>query len=246
MANTQNWVDALKNLGVYVPYTRRPTDQVYSEIKDMGLNTVVWETFYGEEVKDITRIKAFVEKNKPCLFIFDPLSTVGLKKDFLFGVTDIRDIEKWISLNDDNLKHYSFLITTQIFNPGDGFVGTVISDGSGRMIIETLHKPDVCNQRELSQPKDIIAPYLDHATIDGSDVAIDKGFLRRADIKRIFDTYFEKKGYFEFVYGRQLGKDAIYTTGHECGGLFSFPSEIHVHEFITSKNRILGRLIMDQ
>jgi hypothetical protein len=244
MANTQDWVDALGARGVYIPYTRRPTSEVYSQIKSLGLETVLWETYYGEEVRDTAKIHSFIQKNKPCLFIFDPTSRNGLKKDFLFGVTNPEEVEKWIRMHYSQLKHYSFLITTQIFNPGNGFVGTAITDGNGRMFIETLHKPGVCNQRELSQPKENISQYLDHACIDGDDVAITKGFLRKSDITRIHDTYFGQKGYFEFVYGRQLGRDTIYTTGHEYGGLFTFPSDLHTLEFVNTRNRLLGRLIM--
>lgn len=247
MANTQNLVNAQRPAGIIVPYIRESTTEVCASIKDSGLDTVVWEMYRGNDVKMDTvqtKMREFIQQNKPCLFIFDPITKNGHVKDFLFGVNDFSRVENWIRMHCFELKHYSFLITTQIYNPGDGFVGNVITDGDGRMLVKTMHKPGICDQRELSQSKENITPWLDHASIDGFDVAVRRGLLRRADIVRIFETYRPHRGYFEFIYGRQLEKNGIYTTGRERGEMFSFPTELHTSEFNTTSYRILGRLIM--
>ena len=113
MANTREWTDASKSIGYNFSYIKKPTTEVYSAIKSLGLDTVVWESYYGDEVRDVSRIRSFINKYKPCLFIYDPISLdSGLKKDFIFGVRNPEEVEKWIHLHYSQLKHYSFLMTT--------------------------------------------------------------------------------------------------------------------------------------
>jgi len=232
MANWYSWAKAVERI-VGVPAGElRNTAAIYSRIKNSGLATVSWlelsDINKSNKAKVIRAISDFVKANKPCLFIFDPKHD-GLKKGFLFGVNDHSEIKAWMDDHQDELGKYSFLVTSQITNPGDGFVGSVFSDGKGRLFGESLHKPGICNQRELSQPKEDLTKFSDEFLIEDFELMSKKGiFLVYSDIQRLEELYSHRKGYFEFVKGEQHGKKGIFTVGFEpFNGLIRYPLELH-------------------
>lgn len=238
-----NWMAALSSINIKLHHLQRTTPEVYLRIRDLGLETVVWEQFdiYEDNKKEVLKlIKQFIEKNNPCLFIYDPRRN-GLKKDFLFDVRTFNEVYEWILENERNLSDYSYLITSQITNPGNGFVGNVLSDGHGRLICETLHRPGVCNQRELSQPKENsedVSRYLDMLVADEFKLeSTERGFVPLNVARNIIRLYGDKTGYFEFVKGVHLGSDGIYTIGFENCGFFSFPEEIFINCLFGFGNR---------
>jgi hypothetical protein len=232
MANINDWMQGMSKLGNKSQVIEiKPTTEIYSEIKNMGLKTVEWKQYSADELLAAiaSEVKEFVEKYNPCLFIFDP-QVDAVKKGYLFGVKDVKEITAWIDANKENLYNYSYLITTLISNHGSGFVGSVHSNGKGKLICETLHSPGVCNQRELSQPTKDQTPFINELFIDETDGeiwAVSNVWLSKKDILDIKNAYMHHVGYFEFVKGSQYGKIGLYTTGHEEGGLFNFHEELH-------------------
>ncbi|GEM_PF-1095701 len=232
MASTKAWVDALNKI-LPVQYPDFKTTQVYSQIKKLGLTAVEWieleipistEQHISIFLKET---KNFLEANKPCLFIFDPKDS-SVRKGFFVDVTDTSIIEQWLLENKQDLSKYYYLITSQIVNNGHAIIGSVFSDGKGKLFCETLHLPAGSSHRLLSQPKTDISKNLDHFTADNFELETAKAkFLSLGDIRQIINEYSDKKGYFEFVKGSHLGKTEIVTTGFEDSLLFVFPTAIH-------------------
>ncbi len=226
MAGTDVWGEAMSRI-TKIDSKKKNTIETYSSIRDKGLYTVFWENYKYEKLLDsIEKIRDFINKNKPCLFIYNP-TVPGVSKDFLFGVTDISEVKEWIRDNSENLDKYYYLITSQITNPGDGFVGSVYSDGKGKIFCETLHQEGICNHRILSHGKcdstEVSSFYVENFEL----LSREGKFLAFENIKDIFSVYWDKKGYFEFVNGIQSGRRGIYTTGfEELRGMFDFPEEI--------------------
>ena len=102
-----------------------------------------------------------------------------------------------------------------------------------KIFCETLHTPNICHHRELSQSVDENSgKYLNNFITNNSEllsVNSNNGiFLTPDSVKLIMKNYGDKKGYFEFVNGEQLGKQKVYTTGYEpFSKIASFPEQIH-------------------
>ena len=184
-----------------------------------------------------------MESNKPCLFIYEPTGKISsLKKEFLFGVEDIKEIFSWIKGNQKDIYDYKYIITTQIQDYERSFVGTAMSNGKGKMLIETLHRPGICNHRELSHGK------CNSAEV--SEIFIDIGhdewwsaknpLLKRDLAEKIISSYADRKGYFEFVHGVHKGIMGTYTTGYETSGIFRFDEALHESWMMSSKERLIG------
>jgi len=225
------------------------TAETYSKIENMGLETVVWREFSKiKSLRTFLEIAGFIQNNKPCLFIYDPKSD-NVKKGYLFNVKKFSEVFKWTFNNLKNWDKYNYLITTQISNHGFGFVGAAYSDGRGNLFCETLHKPGVCNQRELSQSENkMITSYVDYFIIDECQLTSLGGkFLSNSDIADIKRHYLDKKGYFEFVKGEQKDKVGIYTTGYEpFQDRISFPERLHRDmNFSELKFRLNARIIRE-
>lgn len=216
MATWGSWRNAL---GQETALGSNNTVKTYSAIHNQGLCPVIWDTYDlthpDQTTSLIVACDKFITKNKPCLFIYDP-KTPLLKKGFLFGITNMQEVHQWLQENEKNLIKYNYLVTTQVENHGRGYVGSVFSDGKGNMLCETMHKPGVSNQRELSQPKEDISRFLDGFTLNDYDLKTWRGkMLTKADINEISKEFSGLEGYFEFVYGKQAGKVGIVTTGFE-------------------------------
>ena len=231
MASIGSWLSEID-----VDYTLKNTDQTYSQIEKLGLKTVEWDSFESRSPNEVMfRAKRFINVNRPCLFIWDPLvDNPRVRKSFLFGLKNPKAVNKWVEENRINLDKYRFLITTQIINPGDGFVGSVYSDGKGKVFGETLHYPGICNHQKLSQSSPIATrENLDHFIAE--EFSFEGGRLSHLGIsnaKELIETFSPHKGYFEFVCGAQKGKRGIYTVGYENNKLFEFPEDLHHHAFL--------------
>jgi hypothetical protein len=206
-------------LGVQVTNDANITTRTYSAIKEMGLTCVDWESFdpaCTDDIKTMLQsIHEFMQTKKPCLFIYDP-KVPKYRKGYLFGVQNPSPIEQWICDNNHAMQDHSYLITTQVENHGRGFVGSVFSDGKGMLLCETLHSPNVANQRELSQPKKDTSKHIDGFTLEDHELTTWRGRkLALADINTISTQYAGLEGYFEFVYGMQSGRIELVTTGYE-------------------------------
>ncbi len=215
-------------------FVRVTTPETYRKIKELGLEPAMWNDFpVGTKRNNLLSLcDKFVLNYSPCLFIYDPINE-NVKKGYLFGVTKISEVENW--LNENNLKDYSYLITSQVTNHRDGFVGTVFSDGNGKIFCETLHKPNVCNHRELSRPKENTGKYLDYVIFEeGQLCSSGLTYLTPEMINEIADMYIHQKGYFEFVNGVHLGRKSLITTGFE---MLDFPHEIHMQFILDAKKR---------
>src|SRR3989344_7729690 len=96
-----NWMTALLSVDVKLHYFQRTTPEVYSRIRDLGLETVVWVPLdISEDNREeaLFLIKQFIERNNPCLFIYDPKRN-GLKKNFLFDVRTFDEVYEWVIEN---------------------------------------------------------------------------------------------------------------------------------------------------
>lgn len=247
MATWNEWALALQSKGFsFLQLQEISTVQNYQELRDFGLETVEWEEFQPktkteiEEMKTVT--KAFVETKKPCLFIFEPVelsATSGLKKGYLFNVTEFAEVEKWILENEAVIPKLRFLVTSQVDNPGNGFVGSVFSDGKGKLLCETLHKQGVSNHRVLSQSKEKIQPFLDLvATHEGELFFQQNGFLDAQKTRRLLKTFLPLEGYFEFVFGKHLGKETMVCTGYMPLQKARFPEKLWENLFFDLHGRI--------
>jgi hypothetical protein len=233
MANMPIWIEQMRLFDRGKFQSIKSTTEKYAEIKSLGLETVLWEEYSPERISSslMSKVKEFIDNYNPCLFIYDPKKS-DLKKGFLFNVQTVDEVVQWIDKERNNIKNYNYLITTQITNPGNGFVGSVYSDGNGKLWCETLHYPGVCNQRELSQPTRSYNGFLNELFIEENETneiwAVSTNWLNRQDIMDIKNIYIHREGYFEFVKGRQHNQTGIYTIGHERGGIFSFNKDIHM------------------
>jgi hypothetical protein len=221
----------------------------YNEIRGLELETIVFESYGANRLNtSLIEVRKFVEQNEPCLFIYDAI-VPNLHKGALFDVIDYKQIVQWIMSNSDDVHGYNYLITSQISNPGDGFVGSVYSNGRGKMYCETLHDPNVCNQRELTQPSKTYEGLINELYIDATHInetwSVYGKFLSRRDVLDLKDMYINRSGYFEFVKGVQHGDLGIFTVGYETGGIFTFPEEIHKNGFIDITCRLNGTLLKD-
>jgi hypothetical protein len=230
MASIGSWLSKIDST-----YTPKDTSQTYNQIRQLGLDTVEWDSFSSNDPAEVaSRAKKFIPTNNPCLFIWDPISdNPHFRKSFLFGVTDPAEVSEWVKNNVQDLDQYRFLLTTQITNPGAGFVGSVYSDGMGKVFGETLHHPGICNHQKLSQSSLPTSKNLDHFVAEG--FSFEGGHLPHLGLgnaKELIATYSPHKGYFEFVCGLQKGKWGIYTVGYENSRLFDFPDDLHKSSFI--------------
>ncbi len=205
------------------------TEERYSAIRKLGLDTVIWEKYrltFEEDVFFMLKgVGDFIGVNAPCLFIYDPLCENG-RKGYLFDVKHPREVADWVDKNERNLFDYSYLVTSQVTSTSNGFVGTVFSDGKGSMVCETLHVPGVSNHRALSQPSEDISDEVDYFTVEDFSLLSAGGkFLRYKDIRSIMRLYERLEGEFEFVKGVQAGKVGMYTMGYE-----KTPFQTSLHE----------------
>jgi hypothetical protein len=215
MANMQTWLNAKDGKHRDPP---RTTD-VYTAIRNEGLETVIWEEF-SNPIQSLDLISEFVHNYKPCLFIYDPL-VPHQKKGYLFNVTNIEGIKEWIGANPT--EDFSYLITSMIDVKDRGCLGSVYTDGKGNMIGETAHIGE-SNHRKLSQSDKVNAENSCQFTVDAFVLSTMRGsMLKDPTLFQIMDVYADKEGFFEFVHGEQAGKWGIYTTGFERG---PFPYEL--------------------
>lgn len=204
--------------------------ETYSKIKSFGLKTVEWMTLsYDEVLRE--EVKSFIDKKKPCLFIWDPKTPDG-KKDYLFDVKSFDEIVRWESNTDIIKENYSFLITTKICPLNNGFVGSIFSDGCGNIFCETLHVPNNCNHRLLSQFKrEGIQKYLNQFSVENYEIASlkcnNQCFILKPEIEDLIKLFGNKKGYFEFVKGIHCGEKGIFVTGFSNEPVFNFPHEVN-------------------
>jgi hypothetical protein len=231
MANTRAWKNAVTKYGISFGSIDLNTIDTYSLIREMGLPTVLWEKHTVENKRSLEKMLAsannFILKNNPCLFIWDPI-TADLDKGYFVNVNDSKIIFDWVNKNKNKVENYNYLLTTQIINPGDGFVGNAISDGKGKMFVETLHTPGICNHRDLTQPQKKDEAYLDSFSVDDFSLGALKGnFLLPLQVQEIIENYVSKDGFFEFNYGEHLGNRGVYTVGFQRNGIFSLPLDLH-------------------
>ena len=207
MANMQEWLNTIDGRNRDIPKTA----EIYQSIKSRGLETVIWKEFRNID-KSILKIRSFIEHYKPCLFIYDPLST-DVKKGYLFNQKNIDEIMDWMYKNP--IEKFSYLITSMIDIKDKGFIGSSYSDGKGSIFCETAHTGS-SNHRTLSQSPIVNSENTCRFTVEDFEVRSFEGkYLRSDDIQRIVGIYSNKKGFFEFVYGEQNGRWGIYTTGIE-------------------------------
>ena len=248
----RSWVTAMNSVEGLSPkevfyVDIKNTSDKYAEIQNLELETVIWKSYSGTGVVSaLQEIKSFVAKYNPCLFIYDPRPK-DLKKGFLFGIKTHQPVYDWVNDHLFSTDEYNYLITTQIENPGRGFVGSVFSNGKGKLWCETLHTSGVCNQRDLSQPNQqwenfesvTNELYIDHE--DGLfSWAVSGNQLTKKDIEKIQELYLHREGYFEFVKGVQAGREGIYTVGYEFGRLFELPDNVHHYGCINTAFRARG------
>lgn len=244
MANFQT--EWLEKLGL--PVHGLSTADIYRQIRELWLETVKFEQFDAITEQSISVFRSFIQENHPCLFIFDP-KTREKGKGYLFGVRDVWEILDWIEKNEQDLEKFSYLITTQIENPGTGFVWSVFSDGKGNMVIETLHKPGVANHRALSQPTGDLSPYLCQCIVENGELLELRGrhFLDTSSFQTIISIYCDLEGYFEFVKWKQWGNLGIFTTGIELfRGMIQFPVHLFSGWAIDLDARLRGYAFRQQ
>ena len=235
MASTKAWMSVLGHMSD-VHYKERPTHIVYDEIASFGFDTVKWKRFIFDNDPDIQifldELGRFLEKHSPCLFVFDPKKEFvsRLTKGYLFNVTDLVTIEDWLLENKSDLVCYEFLITTMVINDyHGGMLGSVFSDGEGKLVCEVLKKKGLSNHRALSQLNDKeLYVYRGFFSCDEFKVIASEGTLTYNEIIYIKEHFLSKKGYFEFIIGTHLSIQGIYVTGYEPLASFKFP--IHVVE----------------
>jgi len=204
------------------------TSEVYSKIRNMGLKTVNWERFSPRTLSELYQMyescQEFIQENSPCLFIWEPRWTG--EKGYFIDVESMDFVD--MALLNLPVFDFSYLTTTQISNPGLGFIGTAISDGRGRLYCETYHESGVCSHRAMSQSKidesksNLFGRFVSK---DFEILSLEGNTLSAAHIRMLHKTYEMERGYFEFVYGNQLGEWGLYTTGFENLGGVSFPEQ---------------------
>ncbi len=231
MANTRAWEDATRGLGINFGGLHLNTPETYLLIREMGLPTVFWKKYSIKNERDLEKMlkgaTGFIQRKSPCLFIWDPIDP-DLHKGYFVNVKNPQIIIDWVRDNKKDVQKYDYLMTTQIINSGNGFVGNAISDGRGRMFVETLHTPGVCNHRDLTQPQKKDDGYFEFFSVENFELAsIGRGLLSGEQLRRIIETYSDREGFFEFNYGEHLGNLGAYTVGFQKEGIFSFPSDLH-------------------
>lgn len=246
MASWKQWMKALEAAGLSKrSASNLSTVETYSHLRSLGLKTVEWLSFVPRDLEAVEKMKietkSFVQKNAPCLFIFEPLPVAaekGLKKDYLFGVQKFSEIEEWLEKKQQRALDFSYLITTQITNPGFGFVGSVFSNGKGDLVCETFHRKGVSNHRKLSQSSENISSELDFFVVHDFELVSQRThFLSYDQIQSIARTFSHLDGYFEFTYGEQLGERGIFSTGFMPSSSTHFPLQLWENEFRNPRNR---------
>jgi hypothetical protein len=250
MGNMLTWAQRARIIDGITDVHIKSTTEKYSQIKDMDLETVKWGSYYSSNLMPaLFEVKEFIKQNNPCLFIYDPRIS-ELKKNAIFDVADIDTVYLWINKNFNDVKNYDYLITSQIKNPGDGFVGSVVSDGKGRLVCETLHTPTICNHRELSQnTKEFPEGSFNELYLETDGVhelwSVVGKHLTRRDILEIQELYMHRNGYFEFVKGVQAGSKGMYTIGYESQGAFDLQDLWHKSGCYELTPRLNGTLLRE-
>ena len=250
--NLSDWLVLSKKIGIsnigLKDSLNFNTLETYSYLKSLGLKTVDWETYFPTDSVSldlmISKLKFFIENNRPCLFIFTPKSVnSGLKKNYLFDVSSFEIISRWLDSNLFDLYSYDFLITSMVVSSSSGYVGSVFSDGLGKLMIETYHEPDVSNHRVLSQSSSK-KKYLDFYVFDNFELISAGGsnLISISDLNKLKNIYFNHKGYFEFVKGDHQGINEIVTTGFLDK---SFPFDLFNNLLISKTNRLNAHLFLN-
>jgi len=245
MANTRAWKNASVKYGLSFGSIDLNTPETYSLIREMGLPTVLWKQYSVNSNRDLEKMlksaNAFIKHKNPCLFIWDP-TVNSLDKGYFVNVGDSDIIFDWVKKNKTNVKNYRYLITTQIINPGNGFVGNAISDGNGKMFVETLHTPGVVNHRALTQPREKDSDYIDFFSVENFELdAVSRGILSGEGLRKIVELYSTRRGFFEFNCGEHLGNKGIYTIGFQKHGIFEFPQHLHYYHTLDISSRARSR-----
>jgi hypothetical protein len=236
MANIAAWMSGAERVWAngYIP---KSTVLTYSQIRELGLDTVKWDAFSPKTPAEVLRrSKKFISRNSPCLLIWDPRDPDGrLQKGYHIGLKDITKIRDGLRGGNRVVSEYNFLLTTQIDNPGDGFVGSVYSDGRRKIVCETLHSEGVYNHQELSQSGAASLKTLDWFVVDNFFEGGSIPRLKRGNARKITEMYGGLRGYFEFIAGVQRGKWGIYTIGYERG--FNILERHHSDLFINARGK---------
>jgi hypothetical protein len=226
----------------------------YSEINKQELDTIIWKQYFIEPIKNnsilaninnlIDDMADFIHNFKPCLFIWDPKSkSSGKSKGFYYNIDSIEKIVEWFADTLDDCDKYNYLLTSQIGALPDGFVGSLFSDGKGKIFCETYHEPNNINQQKVSQGN-LNPEWLDHFTVTDFELETWQGnFLSADDINKLVRLYSNKKGYYEFIKGNQLGEKAIFTIGYSPLGYY--PQQLHDIFSIDLKRKCNARVIKD-
>ena len=139
------------------------------------------------------------------LVIFEPPNNT-YKRYGLNNINSTEMIDDFIEKDKPSINQYHISFIEQILKTDKSYVGTVMSDGKGSTIIETLS--GTCDSRELTSrgadPKRI-QQYIFNSFQD-------KVWGVPRDIAEIREICQYFKGYYEFAYGRVRNEEQIYFT----------------------------------
>lgn len=159
---------------------------------------------FNEYLENKDKIQNDIEKSN-YLVIFEPPNNT-YKRYGLNNINSIAAIDEFIEQDKPGINQYHISFIEKIIETEKSYVGAVMSDGKGSVVIETLS--GTCDSRELTSrgadPKRI-SQYIFTSFHD-------KVWGIPRDIAEVRDICQYFKGYYEFAYGRVRNEEQIYFT----------------------------------
>lgn len=173
-------------------------------------------------------LNARIEKSH-YLVIFEPPSN-QFDRYGIYNINSGEQITEFIKEKGELIKDYNISFVEIIDQTEKSYVGTVMSDGKGNVIIETLN--GTCDSRELTSrgaDSSKIRQYIFNSFYHYNDVPRDI-----LDIKEICQYF---KGYYEFAYGSIRGEEKIYFTFYSSDEAYTNIFEGGMKNAKTLRNR---------
>ena len=139
------------------------------------------------------------------IVIFDPSSN-NFQKYGMHNVNSVTSIDDYIDKNNININLYNISFIEQIKKVDNSFVGTVMSNGKGKTIIEILS--DTVDSRELTSRGANSKLIKTYDFTEFNDYCFNVPAIIK-EIKKMCEFF---QGYYEFAYGKIRDEKDIYFT----------------------------------
>jgi hypothetical protein len=172
---------------------------------------------YGkDEFKN--QIEEFLNQTKPTVLVSSP-KIQNIPKHAIDNVSSWQQVDEFMKML-PGAHNYQILITEMVTGTDEGMIGTAVSDGEGKLLLEFYKRPHWTDIRELSSG--CSSPtYQDLAFFHNSELTINPKKVNKEDVLSLKEHLHGKSGYFEFIKGKKNGIDGFYFIEYQDDPAFT-------------------------